>query len=434
METPFERKLKANVLRKSGNYQEALVLYKELHQENADKFTYAGYLHCLRKLKQFNEAIPLANSLVGKFPGFDWVTTEIIWTYIEGMLNPIPEEESLSTTISVANKILQLQPNQIASNVVNMRVCKAAKHEKNWKLLDEWVRKIDPDSLDSKPMQLPNGREGWSQQGLWYLYKINALVENGMSDEVFPFLEYTLEHFPKHKKFFLRLRALAYSNSGRKEDAATDYKILCDVQHPDWWMLKEYADVLNDLGRKDEALEIMLFAAQARQDPGLMVVLFEAIGDLFYERDSKENAALHYQLTKLIREDKSWKVPDSLNDKLSGLSTEGFTISLSLEEVFQKCQAIWKHGTEKPGAVLSLQSSHKDMTKINAHGKISLGRSDRPFCFINLDDGDSVFCFKDMLPLGINDGDIVIVDARPSWDQKKNKQSWKAQNIRLQKC
>lgn len=433
METPFEKKLKANDLRKSGNYQDALVLYKELHQENADRYTYAGTLHSLRKLKQFNEALPLANSLVGKFPGFDWVTTEIVWTYIEGMLNPIPEEESLSTTISVANTILQLQPNQIASNVVNMRVCKAAKHEKNWKILDEWVRKIDPDSLDLKPMQLPNGREGWSQQGLWYLYKINALVENGMSDEAFPFLEYALEHFPKHKKFFLRLRALAYSRLGRNEEAAADYKILCEVQRPDWWMLKEYADILNDLGRKDEALEIMLFAAQARQDLGLMVVLFEAIGDLFYERGNKENAALHYQLTKLIREERTWKVPDSLNDKLSGLSTDGFTISSPLEETFQKCQAVWRHGTEKPGAVPSSQLSHKDTVRRNVYGKISLGRPDRPFCFVNLEDGDSVFCYKDLLPPDINDGDEVVVDARPSWDQKKNKQSWKAQNVRLKK-
>lgn len=433
METPFEKKFRANDLRKSGKFQDALVLYKELHEENSDQYTYAGYLHCLRKLKQFKEALPLADSLVGKFPGFDWVTTEIVWTYIEGILYPIPEEEALSTVISAANKIHQLQPNQIAANVVNMRVCKSAKHEKNWNILDEWVQKVDPNSLDSKLMQLPNGREGWSQQGLWYLYRVNTLVETGKSDEAFPFLEYALEHFPKQKKFFLRLRALAYFYAGRKEEAAADYKNLCAVPHPDWWMLKEYADVLNDLGRKDEALEIMLFAAQARQDPGLKVVLFEAIGDLFYERGNKENAALYYQLTKLIREEKSWKVPDSLNDKLSGLSKDEITISSPLEEVFQKCQTIWRHGTEKAVAGPSTQSPQKETIKRNVYGKISLGRPDRPFCFINLEDGDSVFCYKDILPSDINDGDEVVVDAWPSWDQKKNKQSWKAQSVRLQK-
>ena len=61
METPFDRKMKANELRKMGKFQEALVLYSEFHRDNQDKFTGAGYLHCLRKLKKFDEAIPLAD-------------------------------------------------------------------------------------------------------------------------------------------------------------------------------------------------------------------------------------------------------------------------------------------------------------------------------------------------------------------------------------
>ena len=78
----------------------------------------------------------------------------------------IPEEESLSTTVSIANKILQFQPNDIASNVIIMRVCKAAKGEKNWKLLDEWVPKeINPDSLEIKPMQLPTEEKDGASRG-----------------------------------------------------------------------------------------------------------------------------------------------------------------------------------------------------------------------------------------------------------------------------
>jgi tetratricopeptide (TPR) repeat protein len=433
MESPFEKNLRANDLRKSGNYIEALTLYRELYQENPNQFASAGYLHCLRKLKYFQEAIPLADSLVGKFPEFDWVNNEIIWTYIEGLLYNIPEEESLSVVISVAKRILNLQPNQLASNLTIMRVCKTAKNEKKWKMLHEWIQKVDPASLDQTPKLLPNGREGWSQQGLWYLYRITALVENGMSDEAFPFLEYAIEHFPKQKKFFLRLRAQAYSDEGKKEEAADDYKKLCDVPRPDWWMLKEYADILIDLGHKEDALALMLQAAQSKQDPGLMVGLFEAIGDLFYGLGNKEYAALHYQLTKLIREKREWKIPGSLDAKLAELSSAGIVMSGSIQDVFQKCHQIWRHQTEKPGVIPLKKPLYQDDLRRNLIGKISLGRPDRPFCFINLMDGDSVFCFKDLLPPGINDGDEVIVDARPSWDQKKNKQSWKAQNIRLQK-
>jgi hypothetical protein len=64
-------------------------------------------------------------------------------------------------------------------------------------------------------------------------------------------------------------------------------------------------------------------------------------------------------------------------------------------------------------------------------GKISLGRDDRPYCFINTDDGQSFFCSKSLLPSNIMDGDEVCFDANPSFDKKKNKESWKASNIRL---
>jgi tetratricopeptide (TPR) repeat protein len=431
MESPFERKMHANDLRKADKYQEALVIYTDLHQENSDQYTSAGYLHCLRKLKKFGEALPLADSLVGKFPGFDWVTTEIVWTYIEGLLNQIPEEESLSTVISVANKILHQQPNQLASNVVIMRVCKRAKDEKNWKIVHEWIQRVDPLSLDTKLMQLEDGREGWSQQGLWYLYRITALVENGQSSDAFPFLEFALEHFPKQKKLFLRLRAQANTETGKKEEAIADYENLCDVRRPDWWILKEYADLLASLDRKEEALNIMYYAAQARQDPGLMVGLFQAMGDLFYTLGNKEQAALHYQLTKLIREENGWKISAPLSEKLAELKSAGVPVPGTYNETFNECKNIWRLETEKTNNTHPDRSHDQDTLKRDVKGKISLGRPDQPFCFINLEDGESVFCYKDILPAGINHGDIVILDARPSWDQKKNKQGWKAQNVRL---
>lgn len=433
METKFEKKLKANELRKAKKYSDALTLYQDLFKECPDQFISAGYLHCLRKLKQFQEAIPLAESLIGKFFEFDWINNEIIWTFIEGLLYPLTEEDSLTDVLDIANKILHLDPNQIASNIVIMRVCKTAKKEKKWSILDEWIQKIDPNSLQKNPIILPNGKEGWNQQGLWYLYCITTMIELGKNNEAFSYLEYALKNFPKQKKFFLRLRALAFSKSGKKEEALADYRVLCEVPHPDWWMLKEYADILSDLNRKDEALKIMFHAAQVRQDPGLMVVLFEAIGDIFNQRGNKENAILHYTLTKLLREERTWKIPDSLNKKLSELLVNETTISSSREEIFQKCQAIWKQDLENSGRFPSAQFTHDVTLRRNISGKISLGRPDRPFCFINVGEGDSVFCYKDQLPLGVNDGDNVIVDARPSWDQKKNKRSWKAQNVRLKK-
>jgi hypothetical protein len=45
-------------------------------------------------------------------------------------------------------------------------------------------------------------------------------------------------------------------------------------------------------------------------------------------------------------------------------------------------------------------------------------------------DEQSFFCYKSDLPPDITDGNEVTFDAIPSFDKKKNKESWKASNIR----
>jgi len=63
-------------------------------------------------------------------------------------------------------------------------------------------------------------------------------------------------------------------------------------------------------------------------------------------------------------------------------------------------------------------------------GKVSLGLRDLPFCFINSKDGQSFFCSKTDLPPDVREGGELVFDAIPSFDKKKNQESWKASNIR----
>ncbi|GAI63299.1 unnamed protein product [marine sediment metagenome] len=82
-----EQKREANSLRKLGQIEEALPLYRELWENTGDEFDGAGLLHCLRKMKLFDEAIPLADDLLNKYPDFEWIRNESIWAYIQGALN-----------------------------------------------------------------------------------------------------------------------------------------------------------------------------------------------------------------------------------------------------------------------------------------------------------------------------------------------------------
>ncbi len=105
-----DRKQRANQLRKEENFKEALELYRDLWKETEDKFDGAGLLHCLRRLELFGEAIPFADDLIAKYPDFDWCKNEVIWTYIQGELDKLSEEENLGTVVEIANKIMGLNP------------------------------------------------------------------------------------------------------------------------------------------------------------------------------------------------------------------------------------------------------------------------------------------------------------------------------------
>ena len=146
-----EQKQKANELRKAGKIKEALPLYRNLWKETEDKFDGAGLLHCLRKLELFDEAIVFADELIVKYPDFEWCRNEFIWTYIQGVVNKLGEEESLERVIEIANKIISFRPTGLARKLTVFKVLKSAKSSKHWEIVNEWVTKIAPDSLSAKP-------------------------------------------------------------------------------------------------------------------------------------------------------------------------------------------------------------------------------------------------------------------------------------------
>jgi tetratricopeptide (TPR) repeat protein len=426
-----ERKQKANQLRKAKNFGEALPLYRDLCKETGDKFDGAGLLHCLRKLELFDEAIILADELIGKYPDFDWCRNEVIWTYIQGMLDKFDEEEPLEKVVEIAKRIMSLNPDGLAAKMIVFKVLKSAKSSNHWETVNEWVVKIDPDSLSTKPMMDDSGREGWSDQALWYNYRINGLVEKGDTKEAINAVDEILERFPKQRKFFLRLKALANHLLGNLPESEKIYQNLCSGYKPDWWMLYEYAKVVRDIGRREDGLKLMYQAASGHLKLESMVSLFVDIGMLCKELGKYEEARIHLVLCKYVRNEKGWTVPEpiinTVNDlnKIIGNNKE----PSSLKEALSICRSEWSKLLSKESNLKNLSYENREVKK-GLVGKVSLGRSDRPFCFIIAKDEQSLFCYKSDLPSDITDGNEVTFDAIPSFDKKKNKESWKASNIR----
>ncbi len=426
-----EQKQEAHKLRKASNFKEALPLYRNLWKETGDQFDGAGLLHCLRKLELFDEAIVLADELIVKYPDFDWCRNEVVWTYIQGILDKFNEGESLRKIVEIANKIISLNPTGLATKIIVFKVLKTAKSSNHWETVNEWVVKIDPDSLSKKPMTDDSGREGWSDQSLWYNYRIRGIVEKGNPKEAISIADEILERFPRQKKFFLRLKALANHLLGNLPESEKIYQNLCSGYKTDWWMFHEYAKVVRDIGRREDALKLMYQAANGHSKLESKVSLFEDIGMLCKELGKYEEARAHLVLCKYVRDEKGWNVPESIintvNDlnKIIGNNKE----PSSLKEALSICRREWSELLGKENDLKNLSYKNRKVQK-GLVGKVILGRSDRPFCFIIAKDEQSFFCSKSDLPPDIADGNEVAFDAIPSFDKKKNKESWKASNIR----
>jgi len=428
-----EQKQKANQLRKAENFEEALLLYRNLWKETGDKFDGTGLLHCLRKLKLFDEAIVFADELIVKYPDFEWCRNEVIWTYIQGILYKTNKEKPLEKIVEIADRIMRLKPTGLAAKIIVFKVLKSAKSSNHWATVNEWIVRIAPDSLSAKPMTDASGREGWSDQSLWYNYRINGLIKKGDTKKAISIVDEILEQFPKQRKFFLRLQALANYLLGNLFKSEKIYQKLCNVYKPDWWMLHEYAKVVRDIGRREDSLKLMYQAANVNSKLESMVSLFENIGMLCKEMEKYEEARTHLVLCKYVRNEKGWTVPgdiiniiDDLN-KAIGNNKE----PSSLKKALSICRTEWIN-------LLGEKNIQKDLTRTKRKikrgliGKVGSLMDDRPFCFIIAEDGQSYFCYKSDLPPNITNRTTITFDAVPSFDKKKNKESWKASNIKLQ--
>ncbi|MGH8544346.1 MAG: tetratricopeptide repeat protein [Gammaproteobacteria bacterium] len=428
----IEMSKEANDLRKKGEFDKALALYRELSKDDADSYAAAGLLHCLRKLHLFDEALPLCTNSVQNHIAFDWYRNEVIWTFIQGKLEKLAESVPVEQVVSVAGSILALEPkdNGTKWRIVH-RVIKAAKARHRWDVVSEWIETVNPDELSTIPMKNDRGRDGWCPQAIWYHYRIRSTIEVSDKEQSLSLAERATGLFPQQGKFFKRLEALANLRLARLVDAERIYSNLCSTGRPDWWILHEYAQVLREMGKTELALRLMCKAAASHKRLESLVSLFSDIGFLCNERQLKEEARNHLTLCKYIREEKGWSISNSLNSALANLDNELSNVAAPTDLVtaLEACKKFWFRSV---GAV---EESHRPSLKNRGirrmlQGKLSMGQPDKSFCFISSANRESYFSLKGDLPKGATNGAMLEFDAIPSFDKKKNRESWKAVNIR----
>lgn len=419
-----ERKELANSYRKNGSFDEAISLYESLWRETGDPLDGIGLLCCYRKSRLFDKAIPLAEELSKEHTDLTWAAREICWTLIQGKLQMFDESTPLEAVIETADTVLKYSPDYLAKKLAVFKVLKWAKKKDDWDTITSWVDRIEPDDLSIEPMHFDSGREGWSDKCLWYNYKINSLLKVEAFEEAREKALVAQEKCPKQRLFFVRLHAHAMKSLGDIEAAQSLYENLCNKKRPEWWLLHEYGNLLKEVGETEKALFVLCKAALSNKKLEMMVKLFSDLAQLFLKNGDPEKARAHYYLEKCVRDENRWPISTSLATSIDRLDSEmlGDSTALSKQEAFSICRTSWK-------VICGNDASEIPSKKKDLVGQLTIPKN-RRFRFVNTKDGLSAICFSEDMPGDVVNGDTVIFDAIPSFDKKKNRQSWKAVKIR----
>ncbi len=410
---------KANELRKSGDIDSALPMYRELWETTNDKFAAAGLLFCLRKKKMFNEALPLAEEVYSKFPEFEWCKNEYMWTLIQGKIYSFSDEGQIADLVVIANKVLELKPDEIAYKITVFKLLKCAKKHGDWNLLNEWITKLGPDILTG----YTDEETGWTDKVLWYYYRVYGLIYSHNEEEAIKIINENCGEFYKQKKYFERLKAKAFISLKKIDNALKVYKTLITGK-PDWWLFHEYGNLLIKQDKIEEGLDYLIKAAIAPpMKPELKVSLFSDIGSLLVQFNNPEQAVEHFRLAKAVREEQGWGLGD-LNEKIANLGGD-LNTKTEIRTLLSKCRNVWQVYHPKDSGI-----SVDDKARRGLRGKVTGIIDGRSFCFIKTQENQTYFCSTADLPSGTKVNQIVKFDVKPSFDKKKNTATFKAFNVR----
>jgi tetratricopeptide (TPR) repeat protein len=412
-------KNKASELRKSGDIKNALPIYKELWESTGDKFDGSGYAFCLRKLKKYDEALPLTKELYQKFPDFDWARIEYLWSLIMGELYQFDDKVSLDKYVETGNKILQLKPDEIALKMTAFKIAKIAKKAGNWSLVLEWLSKVTHEILTDHQDE----ESGWTDLELYYYYKATALLNTSQEQDAIDLINANEQSTKRQKKFFDRLKGKALIQIEKFEEGEIIYQALCKSSKIDWWLVHEHATILTALNQADTALtKYMLAASMPPQKHEMKVSLYNDIAIACEKLGKKKDALLHYRLVKSIREKNGWSINQMLSEKIEALEKE-IQETIPDDSLLKACHSVWN-------SRLGIPAPQQFQRTKNLKGKIIIKDSSKPFCFIQTKDQKAFFCFKSDLPNGASHGEFVLFDIIESFDKKKKEKSFRAVNVK----
>ncbi|WP_405268280.1 hypothetical protein [Cellulophaga sp. Ld12] len=220
----------------------------------------------------------------------------------------------------------------------------------NWKLINDFCNNFNPQNLSTdcstiqverkgqiKDMELASDRENW------FAHKTKSLLKIGEWQECFDVSKKALEtieifHY-SNDVWFARRIALAKKNLGNTEETIEELQIILGKKK-EWFIQKELSELYFEKESFEKAFKYSIDAITNFGPIEFKVDLLFLLGRIHNNRNETELAFKHFSLSKLIRQNEEWKVPQKLYDELVHFELQEMELS-ELNKLQSELKKYW---------------------------------------------------------------------------------------------
>lgn len=418
----YERYRQAEGLRKSGQHALAAAVFDELWSQAPTAHVGWRLAYSLRKQGRTAEALRIAREVVRRFPQDEWAAREHAWCIYAHELRPAQEQRDVGRLVYVARKMIGAAADDLIRRMASFAVIDLAKERGRWDVVSQWCDQLDVTQLSVEPKQIGE-RRTISDRERWYYAKVKALVHLEQWEQARQLAQVAASHSPRNTGF-PRWAAQARAHSGDIAGAIAELQRLLMRSQPQWYLLADLAQMRQMLGEYDEALKIACKAALAFGEDKAKVRLFALLAELGLATEQPIFAAQHVALARSVRKREGWPIWADLTDLERGvreaLGSEAWpTLPDDLRQLHNLCERIWR--------------KQADCGEVQHTGRVRSLPEGKPFAFISPDGGgeDVFVLLRDLPPVARTRGAHVAYTLKPSFDQRKNRESTQAVDVRL---
>jgi tetratricopeptide (TPR) repeat protein len=264
----------------------------------------------------------------------------------------------------------------------------------NWKLVNDFCNQIVPTQLSTDCSTIQVERKGRTQDmelasdfENWYAYKTKALMKLGEWQECFDTSKEALEKIDNfhysNDIWFSRRVVLSKKNLGNAEDTIEELKTILRKKR-EWFIQKELAELYFEKDDLDAALKMAIDAINNFGPIEFKVDLLYLIGKILNKQGQSDLAFKHFNLSKLVRQDEEWKVPQKVFDELNQFEQSEIPLS-ELKNLKSELKKYWngfnKNDNRKkaPKYISNPENLQGEIIKLlhdNERGKVGFIKSD----------------------------------------------------------